>query len=171
MSVETTVAEAEAIRHAEYVRTLRPLLPREAFEPYRRAYIPIVIHFSIVVAGWIACAITKMPWWPLWGLIIANSMSALAFLAHDVAHRSVTTNRYLLYPTELILWSIMYLPATLWRRVHGTHHAHTNTVNDPDRRFLAHELTPAGTLAAAALFPTKRFRYALVYLLYWVIFP
>jgi fatty acid desaturase len=171
LSVETAVAEAEAIRHAEYVRTLRPLLPREAFEPYRRAYVPTVIRFAIVVAGWVACATTKMPWWPLWGLIIGNSMSALAFFAHDVAHRSVTTNRYLLYPTELILWSIMYMPATLWRRVHGTHHAHTNTENDPDRRFLASELTPAGTLAAAALFPTRRFRYALVYLLYWVIFP
>ena len=66
--------------------------------------------------------------------------AAICLYAHEVSHRSVTTNKYLLYPTEVLLWGLVAIPATLWQRVHGAHHAHTNGDEDTDRRFLAHSL-------------------------------
>ncbi len=167
----TQIVPPDKIGHAEYVRKLREELPPEAFRPNPYAYVPIVINFAIVIGGWIAIHYTGPKWAPLFGLIIGNSMAALAFLAHDVFHRSVTTNRYLLYPTEVALWGIMFLPATLWRRLHAAHHAHTNSDKDPDRRFLADELTPAGLVTAATMFPNRYLRYTFTYLLYWVVFP
>jgi fatty acid desaturase len=174
-----TDADADAVAapktpmsHADYVRALRLVLPPEAFRPNPYALIPIAIHLAIVVAGWIALRnVTDGLWWPLIGLVIGNSYAALAFYAHDVSHRSVVTHRYLLYPTEFITWSLLYLPPTLWRRVHGTHHAHTNSEKDPDRRFLPSELTPTGTVFAATMFPNRVLRFNLTHWFYWVMFP
>jgi len=159
------------MNNADYVRTLRPSLPAEAFRPNPWAYVPITMHLAIVGGGWIASRHVDGAWWPLLGLVIGNSMSALAFLAHDLTHRSITTNRYLLYPTELLLWGLILLPPSLWRRVHGTHHANTNAEADPERRFLAHELTPTGLVAAATLYPNRTLRYNVLCLFYWITFP
>lgn len=159
------------MNNAEYVRELRPHLPAEAFRPNAWAYVPISIHLAIVLTGWIATRYVPHIWWPALGLVVGNSVSVLSFYAHDVSHRSVTTNRYLLYPTELLLWGLIFVPASLWRRVHGTHHAHTNGDDDPDRRFLAHELTPVGLVAAAAMFPSKTLRYNFACFFYWLVFP
>jgi fatty acid desaturase len=159
------------MNNADYVRELRPLLPAEAFRPNERAYVPICFHLAIVVAGWIATRHVPHIWWPVLGLVVGNSVSILSFYAHDVTHRSVTTNKYLLYPTELLLWGLIFVPASLWRRVHGTHHAHTNGDDDPDRRFLAQELTPVGLVAAATMFPNATLRYNFACLFYWIAFP
>jgi fatty acid desaturase len=158
------------MNNADYVRALRPLLPAEAFRPNGWAYAPITIHLAIVIAGWILTRHVAHGWWPLIGLVVGNSVSALAFLAHDVSHRSVTTNKFLLYPTELVLWALILIPATLWRRVHATHHANTNSDADPERRFLESEMSLTGLVAAATLFPNKTLRYNLLVLLYWVTF-
>jgi fatty acid desaturase len=158
------------MNNAEYVRILRPLLPAEAFRPNTWAYVPITGHVAIVVAGWTLCGYVAHGWWPLIGLVVGNSVSALAFLAHDVSHRSVTTNKYLLYPTEVFLWGLVLIPATLWRRIHGTHHANTNSDEDPERRFLESEMSRTGWVAAALLFPNKTLRYNILVLLYWVTF-
>jgi fatty acid desaturase len=159
------------MNNADYVRELRPQLPAEAFRPNPWAYVPITLNLAIIIAGWIATRHVPHVWWPVLGLVVGNSMSILSFYAHDVAHRSVTTNRYLLYPTELVLWGLIFLPASLWRRVHGTHHAETNGDDDPDRRFLSHELTPVGRVAAAMMFPSRTLRYNFVCFFYWLAFP
>jgi fatty acid desaturase len=156
---------------ADYLRAVRPSLPPEAFRPNPWAFVPISIHLAIIVAGWIATHHVAAAWWPLIGLVVGNSMSALAFLAHDVTHRSVTTSKLLLYPTELLLWGLIMLPASLWRRVHGTHHAHTNAQDDPERRFLASELSPIGLVAAATLYPNRTLRYNVLCLFNWITFP
>jgi fatty acid desaturase len=157
--------------NAEYIRTLRPLLPPEAFRAYPRACIPIFFHVAVLVAAWIACRYLDRPYWPLAGLVVAISMNQLLFYAHDLSHRTIITNRYLLYPTELLVFSLLLIPPTLWRKVHGSHHAHTNAMDDPDRRFVDSELTPLGKLAAVLLFPTKVLRFFPAYMLYWVVFP
>jgi len=125
----------------------------------------------MIAACWIATRYVPHILWPVIGLVVGNSMSILSFYAHDVSHRSVTTNKYLLYSTELVLWSLIFVPASLWRRLHGTHHAETNGDHDPDRRFLAHELTPVGRVAAALLFPNRTLRYNVACLFYWIAFP
>src|ERR1051325_10181439 len=111
------------MNNADYIRTLRPALPPEAFRPNPWAYVPITINLAIVIAGWVATRHVPHAWWPVLGLVVGNSMSILSFYAHDVTHRSVTTNKWLLYPTELVLWSIIFVPASLWRWVRRRHPA------------------------------------------------
>jgi fatty acid desaturase len=159
------------MNNADYIRDLRPLLPAEAFRPNPWAYVPICIHVAIIVTGWFATWYVPHVLWPVVGLVIGNSAAAICLYAHEVSHRSVTTNKYLLYPTEVLLWGLVAIPATLWQRVHGAHHAHTNGDEDTDRRFLAHELTPVGLVAAALMFPNRVLRYSFTYLLYGILFP
>jgi fatty acid desaturase len=159
------------MNNADYIRDLRPLLPAEAFRPNPWAYAPICIHVAIIVAGWFATWYVPHVLWPVVGLVIGNSAAAICLYAHEVSHRSVTTNRWLLYPTEVLLWGLVAIPATLWQRVHGAHHAHTNGDEDTDRRFLAHELTPVGLVAAALMFPNRVLRYSFTVFLYGIMFP
>jgi fatty acid desaturase len=159
-----------SLRHSDYIATVRPLLPAAAFRPNSRGFIPIAIHISIIVCGWIACRELGKAWWPLIAIVIGNSAAAMAFLAHDLSHYSVTKNRALVYPMELLLWGFNLFPATLWRRVHDAHHAHPNGTRDPDRRFLPSELSLTGTVAAIALFP-NRLKFNVAFWLQWVVYP
>lgn len=161
----------DSIGHADYVARLRPFLPAGAFRPNAWGYVPIAFHLAIIFCAWIACHYANRLWWPLVAIVIGNSMSCLAILAHDVSHRSVTRNRYLLYPTELVLFGLILLPPTLWRRLHTMHHAHPNTSQDPERRYLASELSFTGTVVAATLYPNKALRFSPLCLLYWVAYP
>jgi fatty acid desaturase len=159
------------MNNADYIRELRPLLPAEAFRPNPWAFVPISLHVAIIVTGWFAMRWVPHAAWPLVGLVIGNSASIIGLYAHEVSHRSVTTSRYLLYPTEVLLWGLVFIPATLWRRVHGAHHAHTNGDEDTDRRFLPHELTPVGLIAAVTMFPNRVLRYSFTVFLYGILFP
>lgn len=159
-------------RNAQYLGTLRPLLPAHVFRPYTRAYVDILGHLALVIAGLLACKyLVASAWWPLIGLAISVGLSSLAFLAHDLTHRSIVRKSWLLYPTELLLWALMFMPATLYRRVHLAHHAHTNGDLDPDRRFLASETSRGARLAAALLFPNKESRFSVLCRFYWAFFP
>ena len=157
------------LRHSDYVATLRPLLPAEAFRPNPGAFFPIALHITIIVCGWIACRYLPRPWWPLIALGIGNSSACIAFLAHDFSHRSVTKSWTLLYPMEFVLLGLNLFPATLWRRLHAAHHAHTNGTDDPDRRFLSSELSLSGTIAAAALYPNN-LKYNVGFWLQWFVY-
>jgi fatty acid desaturase len=167
----TELGAAEArVRHSDYIAKLRPLLPPDAFRPNMRAFLPIALHISIIVG--VVIAVRELPHRILWApvvLIIGNSSACLAFLAHDFAHRSVIKNRTLLYPLELVLWGFNLFPPTLWRRIHGAHHAHTNGTDDPDRRFLTSELSLSGTVAAATLYP-NRYRWNVGFWLQWSVY-
>jgi fatty acid desaturase len=147
-------------------------LPPEALRPHPWACARIGIHFAIVAACLIASRYVPHIWWPVLGLVIGNSRTALNFLAHDLSHRSsIITNRYLLYPTELVLWSTALFPATLWRRIHAAHHADTNGEDDPERRWLASELSLVGAVTAATLTPNRTLRYNVLWIFYWLTWP
>lgn len=160
-----------AVSHAEYVRTLRPKLPPEAFRPCPHAYLRIGVHFGIVIAGFVALRATTAIWWPLIALVIGSSMAALAFLAHDLSHRTIVTHRYLLYSTELVLWALVFMPATLWRRLHHAHHVHLTSNGDPDRAFLTSDRGLPAVITAALLFPNRVFRYNPLCLLHFLLYP
>src|SRR4249919_766548 len=80
------------MNNADYIRDLRPLLPAEAFRPNPWAYVPIGIHVAIMVTGWFATQWGPHILWPVEGLVIGNSAAAICLYAHEVSHRSVTTN-------------------------------------------------------------------------------
>jgi fatty acid desaturase len=156
----------------DVLRVVRAHLPLNALEPDARAYGRIVFHVVVILAACIATNQVASSWWLVLLLLSAVNMSALPFLAHDLSHRTITTNRYVLYPTELVLFSLLFLPPTLWRKVHGSHHAHTNAFDDPDRRFLDAELAELPKrVTAALLFPNRAMRFLPTYLLYWLVFP
>ena len=164
-------AQPAVIGTSACLRKLRPLLPAEAFVPYAGAYLWIAAHLCIVVAGWIGCRYLPSVWWPALSLVIGNSFAALSCFAHDVSHGTVTQNRYLYYPTELVLWALLYMPATIWRRIHGSHHAHVNSDLDPDRRFLPTELTLGARIFSLAFIPNKTLRYNLICFTYFLVYP
>ena len=56
----------------------------------------------------------------------------------------------------------------MWRRVHSSHHVHTNAEDDPDRRFLAGEMSPAILAYAAVFFPNKTLRYNVLCFLHFI---
>src|SRR5690242_1210464 len=159
------------MNNADYIRELRPLLPAEAFRPNPWAYVPISIHVAIIVTGWFATWYVPHVLWPAVGLVIGSSAAAICLYAHEVSHRSVTTNKNLLYPTEVLLWGLVPRPATLRLRVHGAHDAHTNGEENTDRRLRAHVLTPVVLVAAALMFPNRVLLYSFTVFLYVSLCP
>jgi len=158
------------MNNGHYIEALRPRLPPEALRPYPRACVAICMHLAILTGCVFACAYSSSGWWFVLGLVAGNSRAALSFLAHDVSHRSVVTNRYLLYPLELILLSPVFAPVTVWRKVHQAHHAHTNSDGDPERRYLASELTRGVKLLAGLSAPNRGLRFNVLYL-HWIAWP
>ena len=119
----------------EYERVIRPLLPQGAFAPDARHLLRILLHLLVVLGGLLLLRVASA-WWMMLpiALIIGHSLACLAFLAHDVSHNAVVTNRIAKRGLELLLWGLNAMPPTLWRRLHNqTHHVETNTVHDTDR--------------------------------------
>jgi fatty acid desaturase len=160
-----------AIKHSDYVKSLRPNLPPAAFRSDPRGYLRIGFHFGIIVAGFVALRVSSHEWWPLIGLVIANSTAALPFLAHDLSHRTIVTHRYLLYPTELVIWSLLFVPVTLWRRLHNAHHVQLNSDGDPDRAYLTSDRGLSPIVTATLLYPNRIARYNPLCALNFVAYP
>ncbi len=93
---------------------------------------------------------------PAMALINAHSLMVLAFLAHDVSHSTVIRKKYIRIPLETLLWAMVLIPVTLWRRIHNqTHHNETNTLSDPDRRFLSSERNTQTTIYSHLILPNR----------------
>jgi fatty acid desaturase len=162
---------SSALGHADYVRSLRPHLPREAFRPDPRSYLRIVLHLGIILAGFFAFRVSPTIWWPLIGVAIGVNTAALPFLGHDLSHRTIVTRRYLLYPTELVVWSLLFVPVTLWRRLHNAHHVYLNSDGDPDRAYLTSDRGLAPVVTAVLLYPNRFARYNPLCALFFVAYP
>jgi fatty acid desaturase len=160
-----------ALGHADYVKSLRPHLPRDAFRPDPRSYLRIVLHVGVICAGVVAFRLCSHAWWPLICLLVANSAATLPFLGHDLSHRTIVTHRYLLYPTELVLWSLIFVPVTLWRRLHNAHHIHLNSDGDPDRAYLTSDRGFWPLVTSALLYPNRFARYNPLCALHFVAYP
>lgn len=135
---------AERTVTAAHLRQLRAALPPAAFQLNPRRAIGLVLWVLILGGAHAAVRLTGVSLWIVFPILIAVAMlSALSFGTHELAHgavlRSGRTQRFL----ELLCWSPLLISPTVWRRVHNqTHHAHTNTVDDPDRRYFHEEATP-----------------------------
>ena len=153
---------------AHCVRTLRPLLPDAAFRPAPDKLANAGLHVAVVVAGWLAIRYLPLACWPLAGLLIGVSLSAIAFLAHETIHGSVVRNRPLRDVVEILLWSLLLMPRTVYKRVHHLHHRSTNSEQDPDRRFLPDELTGAASAYGRMFFPNRQWRYGALWFLHFI---
>jgi fatty acid desaturase len=148
------------MKRGEYARAIRPLLPKAAFAPSPWKMWVVCIHLLLFACSTAAFRVTPSLYWPVLSLISGHSLACIAFLAHEVSHDTIIRSRLFLYPAELVLWGLKVIPPTLWRRVHNeTHHVHTNTVRDPDRKFLRSEQCQSIFLYSVILYPNRVVRY------------
>jgi fatty acid desaturase len=132
------------ISHADYIHTIRPLLPAAAFEPVPRRLLALAAHVLLVFAmAWLAGLTDSILAWLGIALVIGQSMACITFVAHDLMHGSIIRSRVLRYPIEVFAWTFMYMPASVWRKAHLAHHAHTQTMRDCDRFVVEAERSPA----------------------------
>ena len=109
---------------SEYIAVVRPLLPREAFEPEPRHVVRIFAHLGIILLGYVVLRETSQ-WWValLTALIVGHSQACLVFLAHDLSHNSILKDVWGKRVLELVIWGLNLIPPALWQRVHNqTHH-------------------------------------------------
>ncbi len=131
------------IPQAQYAKTLRPLLPEEAFTPDPSKLVILFINLAILILGWaIAQRLDSWSLYLLWlylplAVVMGNSVILLLFSSHDLMHGSVIKNSRLIYIFSFIGLSMFWMPTTLWKAVHNkVHHNNTNSLADPDRNYL-----------------------------------
>ena len=126
--------------HAEYVRSLKPLLPEAAFRSAPERVLVLLAHGAIIVGLSALASYLDTRWAQLLLVpVIGNSMACATFVSHDLMHGSVVRTRWLRYLLEAFGWSFMYMPASVWRKVHHAHHTHAQTLRDGDRLLLESE--------------------------------
>lgn len=101
---------------------------------------PTVLLFSILLSAFsadllIACK-AQQPGWPALSLLLVLQclvVFALYIVAHDCAHRTASKVRVVNEGMLFACGVIFLLDGWVYRRIHLTHHAHTNEPADPDR--------------------------------------
>jgi fatty acid desaturase len=144
-------------RHRYYTSRVRHLLPSEAFtrQPARLFY--ALVHLTIM--GVFIVTIRDINEWPFYlcsSLVIGHSLACLAFFSHELSHNSILPRGIPRTFIATIFWAMNLIPTTLWEEVHNqTHHHHTNTVRDPDRRFMPAEKNLGTILYSRTLYPSS----------------
>lgn len=123
-------------RVQEYRRCLRTSLPADAFRPEPWRLVLLAAHWAVIAAGVVLVARIENGWaWLAVALVSGHSMACLGFLAHELSHNAIVRIPWMRHLLELLTWSVMLVPATVWRAVHNdTHHRGPNTPADPDRK-------------------------------------
>ncbi len=148
----------DLLPHGHYLKALKPALPEKAFAPNPAKLIKVAVYLVALIGAYVVLSL-DMSWMIRAGiaLLIANLMACLAFLAHDLSHNTILRKARLRYPLEVLLWGLNLIPATMWIRVHNrSHHAHANTPQDPDRRFLKKEESLVTRLYSRVFYPSKK---------------
>lgn len=147
----------ELINHSEYLAAIRPLLPSGSFRRNPRKLIPITLHLLILGCGYWLIRESNAAWqWALISVVIGHSIACLGLYAHDLSHKTILPGGALLRFVETLVWAVVVVPATMWRKVHNaTHHHETNTIGDPDRWFLVSERSIVTTLYNKVFYPNR----------------
>ncbi len=136
---------------SEYVKALRGQLPSRAFVAAPRKLWMAGGHLIIVLASYLGIRFSPfIACDALLSLVIAHSLTCIAFLAHELSHNAIVRSSAIRYPLEVLLWGLNVMPATMWQGLHNhSHHIFGNTIHDPDRYYTKSELQPPG-------FPVRR---------------
>lgn len=138
------VCHSPLIAQAEYVKKLRPLMPAQAFSPTRHTLFILLINLAILISG-IGIADYLDQWDSLYwigflpiSIIMGNSVVVVLFSTHDLLHSKSIKNPRLRHILSFFGLAMLWMPPTLWKSVHNQeHHNKTNSINDPDRNYLA----------------------------------
>lgn len=144
-------------------RSLRPLLPPEAFQTSGQRLPLLAINAAILLLGWSMAAQLQQwprPWLLAWlplALLMGNSVFVLGLLAHDLMHGSRPRARWLRRLAALVAFSVSWMTPTLWQAVHNReHHSHTNGLGDPDRGYLESQPDSWGKRLFHAIAPSSQ---------------
>jgi fatty acid desaturase len=115
-------------------------------------------YLGLILLCYMAFRFTEsLPLRILLSLIIGNIFACIGFLTHELAHGVIIQERLPRYAMEYLFWGLLFIPATVWRRVHNqTHHAHAGTVKDPDRAFMHSEEVPMTRWYTRIFYPNHR---------------
>ena len=149
-------SDSELSLDARKIRAIKALLPVEAHRPAPMKLLWLFAHAGVVGAAFWLAGRAGLSWWiPPLAMLAGHSIGCIAFLSHDLAHGSVLRNRGASAVFERIFWALVLISSTVWRRVHNqSHHAHFNTVDDPDRKFLETERRAATVWYARIFYPS-----------------
>lgn len=144
----------ELLKHSEYLRELKPLLPDGAFRRNPRKLFAIALHVVVVAGCFIVLRRMESYWLhALTALVLGHSIACLGLYAHDLSHKTILPGGPALRVLETLVWTVVGVPTTIWRVVHNaTHHHETNTLLDPDR-LLSREEKEALIPGYKTLFP------------------
>lgn len=149
------------IPQAVYAKSIRSMLPQEAFEPDPSKLFVLLLNMTILLVGWGIAA--QLDSWPRallvlylpFALVMANCVVLLAFIGHDLMHGSVVRNRRLTRLVTLFSQAVLWMPPTLWKHLHNrAHHNHTNALTDPDRCYLHQHPNVLGKRVQTVLVPS-----------------
>jgi fatty acid desaturase len=161
---EATSSEADSINHhtdADYIRVIRPLLPKEAFQRKPSSVLYFLFWLALVVASiFLARSVTNPVLLVFISLLYGHSIAGLTLFAHNLSHGAVLSQGILKNCLEVISWGLSLIPRTMWIHVHNqTHHPYTGTLKDPDRPWLNFEETWLRKVYSLVFYPQgfKRF--------------
>ncbi|MEA5413154.1 fatty acid desaturase [Synechococcus sp. BA-120 BA3] len=130
------------IAQPDYARSLRPLLPDEAFRPDRATPVVLGLNGAILLLGWaMARRLDASHWQGLliflpFALVMGNAVVVLLFATHDLMHSKAIRQPQLRQAIQLLGLALLWMPPTLWKAVHNReHHGKTNSTQDPDRNY------------------------------------
>ncbi len=130
----------EHLTPSEYIHAIRVELPAHVFRPDPKKLGLLLLHLAVMLGGYLGLRFCTSIWYPLWTLLVGHSVACIGLLSHELSHHAIIRFRPLRYACEVFFWGLNFIPATVWQRIHNqTHHAATNTVDDPDRPFLQSE--------------------------------
>jgi fatty acid desaturase len=146
---------ATSPRVNECKRRLLPVLPADAFRAEPRRLLVLLAHWAIIALGVFTIAHAARGWiWPLVALLSGQSFASLGFLAHDLSHGTIVRQPRLRYALELLAWSPLLVPVTVWRLTHHRgHHLGANTLIDQDRKLAEHEMGHVEHLYFGTFYP------------------
>lgn len=140
----------------QYRERLRRLLPPAAFEPSPRKAAWLLLHVCVALACYAAIGRSARLWdVPLYALVAGNSVACIGVLLHEVGHYLIIRSRPLKVTVELLCWSLLLVPRSIWVVFHNAHHARTNTAGDPDRPFIVSERSRATSLYSGLFYPCR----------------
>jgi fatty acid desaturase len=129
---------------ADYAKAIRPLLPPGAFVSNVNRVWVLLINLTILGLGWGIA--DRLPQWRPdylvlylpFSIIMGNAVVALLFSSHELLHGKMVKNPGLRSLLSLLGLAMLWTPPTFWKAVHNReHHSKTNSLQDPDRNYLA----------------------------------
>lgn len=146
-----------------YTKSLKYCLTSKAIKPATYKLGIMTFYLAIIIYIFISLRATDNFWFvALLSIPIGVLYASIFTYCHELSHGTIVKNKKLLYFTELLFWSINYMPSTLWRKVHNSnHHINTNNYKDPDRRTFKSEKSKSSLIYNLFIYPNRVLKYSI----------